>query len=278
MLRQENAEESIIDASEYYTGSLVNVNSDNFTIAGHTPVILIIESNLKLIEHINSILSKKCTILHSLNGLEAWNLLNSLRHTSLPDLIITTLHNPVMEGDELFRKCANEQDLCTIPFIFLLPHNESEKKNLLMSKGAVNCITKPFDLQELLFSIYSTLNLKEMYYRETVSRISHAVYSHSDERIVTVEKKSSGKTIKAQQNLGKPNRTITLTASQTTLFEDALLSSRERQIALLISEGKTDKQISEELFISAATVATHNKKIFKKLGVHSRVELMNKVR
>ncbi len=277
-LRQEQADSSFIEASEYNIGNLINISSDNFTIAGHTPVILIIEENLKILEQISVVLSKKCTILHSTNGLEAWNLLISLKNTSLPDLIITDLHNPVMEGDELLRKCSIEENLNTIPFIFLLPHYESDRKNMLMSKGAVNCITKPFDIQELFFTIYSTLNLKEMYYRETVSRISHAVYSHSDEQIVTVEKKTSQKRSKVQQNLGSPNRTITLTASQTSLFEDALLSSRERQIALLISEGKTDKQISEELFISAATVATHNKKIFKKLGVHSRVELMNKVR
>lgn len=274
----EHADASLIDASGYNMGSLVNVNSDNFTIAGHTPVILLIEENLKIMEQISLVLSKKCTILHSTNGLEAWNLLSSLKHSSLPDLIITDLHNPVMEGDELLRKCNLEEGLNTIPFIFLLPHYESEKKNLLMSRGAVSCITKPFDIQELFFTIYSTLNLKEMYYRETVSRISHAVYSHSNEPIVEPEVKVSEKTVKARQNLGTPNRTITLTASQTSLFEDALLSSRERQIALLISEGKTDKQISEELFISAATVATHNKKIFRKLGVHSRVELMNKVR
>lgn len=275
---QDHADEKIIDAIEYNMGKLINLSSDNFTIAGHTPVILLIENNLKLLEQISGYLSKKCTILHSTNGLEAWNLLNSLRHTSLPDLIITNIHNPVMEGDELLRKCSSEDDLCTIPFIFLLPHNEGEKKNQLMARGAVNCLIKPFDFQELFFTVYSTLNLKEMYYKETLSRISHAVYSHSDEQIIPAEKKSSQKRTKTQQSLGKPNRTITLTASQSSLFENALLSSRERQIALLISEGKTDKQISEELFISAATVATHNKKIFKKLGVHSRVELMNKVR
>ena len=42
--------------------------------------------------------------------------------------------------------------------------------------------------------------------------------------------------------------------------------------------GKSDKDIAEELFISPGTVASHNKKIFKKLEVHSRVELMNKLR
>jgi DNA-binding NarL/FixJ family response regulator len=46
----------------------------------------------------------------------------------------------------------------------------------------------------------------------------------------------------------------------------------------LIIAGKTDKEIASELFISVGTVASHNKKIFKKLEVHSRVELINKLR
>ena len=82
-------------------------------------------------------------------------------------------------------------------------------------------------------------------------------------------------------SLGKTSAlqtTVSLTSTQQALFNASALSSREQQIALLISEGKSDKQIADELFISAATVATHNKKLFKKLGVHSRVELMNKVR
>ena len=71
---------------------------------------------------------------------------------------------------------------------------------------------------------------------------------------------------------------ISLTAAQNSVFNSAGLSAREQQIALLISTGKSDKDIAEQLRISPATVASHNKKIFKKLNVHSRLELINKVR
>jgi len=69
-----------------------------------------------------------------------------------------------------------------------------------------------------------------------------------------------------------------LTNSQSAVFAQNALSSREQQIALLIAEGLTDKEIAEKLNISVGTVATHNKRIFKKLDVHSRIELVNKVR
>jgi DNA-binding CsgD family transcriptional regulator len=56
---------------------------------------------------------------------------------------------------------------------------------------------------------------------------------------------------------------------------DALvaLSSREREIAALVAEGYRNVNIGAHLDIGDATVATHLRRIFKKLGVSSRVEL-----
>ncbi len=66
---------------------------------------------------------------------------------------------------------------------------------------------------------------------------------------------------------------------QTSIDEKNFeLSKRELEIANLIADGKTDKEIASMLNISPQTVASHNKKIFKKLDVHSRVELMGKLR
>ena len=42
----------------------------------------------------------------------------------------------------------------------------------------------------------------------------------------------------------------------------------------LTQEELSDKEIAEKAAISPSTVAVHNKKIFKKLGVHSRAELI----
>lgn len=61
-------------------------------------------------------------------------------------------------------------------------------------------------------------------------------------------------------------------------FEKFNFSTREKEIATLIAEGKSDKEIASQLNISPQTVATHNKKIFRKAEVHSRVELINKLR
>jgi DNA-binding NarL/FixJ family response regulator len=48
------------------------------------------------------------------------------------------------------------------------------------------------------------------------------------------------------------------------------LTRREHQIAELLSEGKTNRQLAEQLFLSEKTVETHLSHIFAKLGVSSR--------
>lgn len=51
------------------------------------------------------------------------------------------------------------------------------------------------------------------------------------------------------------------------------LSVREKQVAGLLILGETEKEISEDLYISLDTVHTHKKNIFRKLGVKRVVDV-----
>jgi DNA-binding CsgD family transcriptional regulator len=55
------------------------------------------------------------------------------------------------------------------------------------------------------------------------------------------------------------------------------LSGREREVATLVRERRTNPQIAEELFVSLKTVETHMRNIFRKLDVSSRVEVAQAV-
>lgn len=50
------------------------------------------------------------------------------------------------------------------------------------------------------------------------------------------------------------------------------ITVREQQILKLIAEGKSNKQIASDIFLSIETVKTHIRKIFKKLEVNNRME------
>jgi DNA-binding NarL/FixJ family response regulator len=63
-----------------------------------------------------------------------------------------------------------------------------------------------------------------------------------------------------------------------TVFEDSLLSQREKEIVKGIERGLTYKNIAEKLFISPHTVHTHIKNIYEKLQAKDRPEAISKAR
>lgn len=51
-----------------------------------------------------------------------------------------------------------------------------------------------------------------------------------------------------------------------------LLTSRERQILDLLAQGRSNKEIADQLFLAECTIKTHIYKLYKKLDVHCRKE------
>lgn len=52
------------------------------------------------------------------------------------------------------------------------------------------------------------------------------------------------------------------------------LTAREIEVLTLIAEGRTSREIAEDLVISVKTVERHRENIMNKLDIHSRVELV----
>ena len=53
---------------------------------------------------------------------------------------------------------------------------------------------------------------------------------------------------------------------------DTLLTARERAVLALLSQGRTNREIGAELFISPSTAGVHVSNILRKLGVDGRVQ------
>lgn len=67
--------------------------------------------------------------------------------------------------------------------------------------------------------------------------------------------------------LKKLNEFFDAIENETKKGDDDTLSEREREIVELVALGKTNKEISDKLFISPHTVITHRKNITAKLGI-----------
>jgi DNA-binding CsgD family transcriptional regulator len=61
-------------------------------------------------------------------------------------------------------------------------------------------------------------------------------------------------------------------------FKGGHLSEREEEVTRLLIQGKTNKEIAEQLFISVNTIKSHIKSIYKKLGVGNRIQLMHLIK
>lgn len=78
---------------------------------------------------------------------------------------------------------------------------------------------------------------------------------------------------------GRPLHAKTFTALRMQQFREHFkLSTREGEILDLLLKGKSNKEIERGLFISHHTVRNHVHNIYQKLGISSRLQLMNLVR
>ncbi len=64
-------------------------------------------------------------------------------------------------------------------------------------------------------------------------------------------------------------------ARNSTVTEE--LTPREKDVLLLLARGHTNRQIAEKLNLSPRTIEGHRSSLVSKLGISSRVELMNYV-
>lgn len=91
-----------------------------------------------------------------------------------PDIIISDVRMPEMDGLELLKKLQDNPITRTIPFVFLTAKVESEDIRTGMALGADDYITKPFSVRELMARIKAVLR------RSASEAEESTVYSFSD--------------------------------------------------------------------------------------------------
>lgn len=75
----------------------------------------------------------------------------------VPDVIVADVAMPVMDGFEFCKRVREHSEWVDIPFIFLSAHGDKLQMRAGMDVGADEYLTKPIDLDDLLFAIRSRL-------------------------------------------------------------------------------------------------------------------------
>lgn len=116
--------------------------------------ILFVDDEPNLRETLKEILSlKKYDVKTASNGLEALELLEYW----IPDLIISDIMMPVMDGNMLHDILKEDQLLSAIPFIFLTAKNEVNLMRNSLIDGADDLMYKPFKIKELELVVKSKI-------------------------------------------------------------------------------------------------------------------------
>ncbi|MFX0048980.1 MAG: PleD family two-component system response regulator [Candidatus Hermodarchaeota archaeon] len=113
------------------------------------PLILVVEDNLDLLYNLNLLLeSNDYKPITAKNGKEALKILSRLEQ--IPDVIISDIMMPEMDGYEFFRQISNEPRWNRIPFLFLSA--KTTPKDIRFGKllGVDDYLTKPFNEKDLL--------------------------------------------------------------------------------------------------------------------------------
>lgn len=122
------------------------------------PRILIVEDNADLRGYVKSLLQSRYRVLTAADG--AAGLETALLQS--PDLILSDVMMPRMNGLELLRELRRDERMCAVPFIFMSARAGEEAAIDGLDAGADDYVAKPFSAQELVARVDTHLRLERL--------------------------------------------------------------------------------------------------------------------
>jgi len=118
------------------------------------PRVLIVDDEAPIRDFVNFTLKQiGCEVLEATDGGDAFDKVESYR----PDLIISDINMPVMDGYQLCKQVRKSMGTAFIPFIMLTSRDRAEDKLKGFVHGTDDYLTKPFDSRELQARVRSLL-------------------------------------------------------------------------------------------------------------------------
>jgi DNA-binding NarL/FixJ family response regulator len=153
-----------------------------------------------------------------------------------PQIVVMDISMPELNGIDATRQILNESP--TTKVLALSAHGDRRMVTETLKAGASGYLLKDAAVEELVTAVRALMS-GETYLSPRIAN-------------VLVDEYLQGKT-----ESGTPTR----------------LSSREREVLQLMSEGKATKEVAAALGVSVKTAETHRRSIMEKLNLYSVAEL-----
>lgn len=170
-------------------------------------------------------------------GMEAVNLAQSLE----PDIIIMDITLPDISGIEATRLIQESSSRAKI--IALTIHEDEQFFFEMLQVGAAGYVPKRAAPEDLLNAIHQVYAGEVYIYPSLAKLLVEDFLERADKESIT----------------------------RSTMNE---LTPREQEVLMALADGYTNDEIADKLAISRHTVARHRENVMRKLGMHSRTELV----
>ncbi len=174
----------------------------------------------------------------------------------LPDLIITDIMMPQVDGYEFLRQLREDPQFKTLPVVFLTARGMTSDRIQGYNAGCDAYLPKPFDPDELVAIVTNLLE------KQNALRVAASDEGHNIADLARQIAEIKGMLMQKG------------TISQTPAPIKIDFTPREQSVLDLVVDGLMNKEIARRLDTSVRNVEKYVSRLFSKTGTNSRTELV----
>ena len=171
-----------------------------------------------------------------------------------PDVVLMDVQMPVLDGIEATRQIVSSSSDALV--VILTTFDRDDYLFDALSAGASGFLLKNADADDLVEAIRTVAQGHALLAPEVTRRVIAAMAADGSGR-------ATGAGAGAAGDAG---------AAQPATDPLPQLTSREREVLILVAQGLSNAEIAKQVFVSEATIKTHVSNVLAKLGVRDRVQ------
>ncbi|MFX1489465.1 MAG: PleD family two-component system response regulator [Promethearchaeota archaeon] len=150
------------------------------------PLILLVEDDPNILKYLKMTLElNECKIVSAINGKEGLKVLSELK--TCPDLIISDIMMPEMNGYDFFNAVSRNPNYYHVPFLFLSALDSPEDIRFGKMLGVDDYITKPINEKDFLAVVFGKIKRSKTI--DTISEKLNEIYTSYEIEKATIPEK-----------------------------------------------------------------------------------------